>query len=86
MKNPSVSFLLAISFCIPFLKTHAELDWETDGESFLSKYCYSCHGEDKQKGDLRLDKLEYDLENGETLDILYFVLDQIHYKAASQYK
>ena len=26
-------------------------------EAFLTRYCVDCHGPDKEKGDLRLDKL-----------------------------
>ena len=33
---------------------------------FLSSHCYSCHGPDKQKNDLRFDTLSFDLSDHET--------------------
>ena len=33
-------------------------------EAFLTKYCVSCHGPDKSKGDLRIDKLSRDFKLG----------------------
>ena len=37
--------------------------------AFLDRYCYSCHDEDTQKGDIRLDTLG-ELETSKRLDLL----------------
>lgn len=34
-------------------------------EAFLEKHCAGCHGPEKQKGDLRLDRLSRDFKLGE---------------------
>ena len=45
---------------------------------FLSQHCFSCHGKDKQKGDIRLDTLGRDLTKHENLEIWQGVLDQLN--------
>ena len=44
---------------------------------FLSTYCVSCHGPDKQKGKLRLDTLSQDLVAGPNADDWHEVLDAL---------
>ena len=44
----------------------------------LTKYCYDCHGPKKAKADLRLDKLNPDLINGDDGDVWREVLDNIN--------
>lgn len=44
---------------------------------FLSTYCVSCHGPDKQKGKLRLDTLSQDLVAGPHADDWHEVLDAL---------
>jgi len=41
-------------------------DFEKDIQPIFAKHCYSCHGLDKQKGDLRLDVKEKALAGGES--------------------
>jgi mono/diheme cytochrome c family protein len=43
-----------------------EAFFEQDVRPLLAKNCYSCHGEKKQKGGLRLDSLEMVLKGGES--------------------
>lgn len=45
---------------------------------FLSQHCFSCHDENKQKGDIRLDSLGHDLSKHENLEIWQGVLDQLN--------
>ena len=45
---------------------------------FLKEHCYSCHGPDKQKNDIRLDTLGDDLADIDTLRTWQDVLDQIN--------
>ncbi|MGB0328247.1 MAG: DUF1592 domain-containing protein [Akkermansiaceae bacterium] len=37
------------------------LDFQKDIKPILERYCFKCHGEKKQKGDLRLDELSTDI-------------------------
>jgi hypothetical protein len=39
-------------------------DFETEILPILNEYCFGCHGERKQKGDIRLDILDPDVVNG----------------------
>ena len=45
---------------------------------FLEKHCYSCHGPEKQKHDLRFDTLDHDLTKVETLRVWQDALDQVN--------
>lgn len=42
------------------------VDFDRDVKSILSKHCYVCHGPDKQRGDLRLDRKTDALRGGES--------------------
>ena len=44
----------------------------------LAKYCADCHGARKQKGDLRLDKLNPDLVQGPDADLWHEVLNKLN--------
>jgi len=45
----------------------------------LDNYCYNCHDEDTQKGDIRLDNLT-DLENPKRLDLLNRMQEQLYFQ------
>lgn len=49
-----------------------------DLKPFLEQHCFDCHGAEKQKGDIRLDTLGYDLQAHTTLEIWQGVLDQLN--------
>ena len=52
--------------------------YETEIQPFLTKYCVSCHGPDKQKADLRVDTLDPDMIHGSDTDMWQEVLDLIN--------
>lgn len=72
----SGSSLLAILVLLPTVASAGS--YETEIRPFLTKYCVSCHGPNKQKADLRLDKLDPDLVNGSDADMWQEVLDLIN--------
>ena len=75
--NHSVnSFILIALILLPGNVMGEEFD--TQVRPFLTKYCVSCHGPDKQKADLRLDKLDPDMVNGSDTDMWQEVLDLIN--------
>ena len=47
--------------------------------AILQKHCHGCHGAAKSKGDLRLDKLNPDLTNGNDADHWREVLDRLNF-------
>ncbi len=47
-------------------------------EPLLTKYCVSCHGEEKQKGDIRFDRLDPDIVHGKDAEIWQLALDQLN--------
>ncbi|MDB4459153.1 DUF1592 domain-containing protein, partial [bacterium] len=49
-----------------------------DVRPLLARYCFACHGEEKQKGDVRIDHLDPDLINGKGAEIWHDVLDQLN--------
>jgi hypothetical protein len=44
----------------------------------LAKYCFSCHGDKKQKADIRMDQLDPDLLKGRSAETWHDVLDQLN--------
>lgn len=48
-------------------------------KDLLDQYCFSCHDEDTQKGDIRLDNLA-DLELGKRLDLLNRMQEQLYFQ------
>ena len=53
-------------------------DFPSQTRSFFGKYCVSCHGPKKQKADLRVDTLDFDLVDGIDTDHWQEVLDLIN--------
>jgi hypothetical protein len=53
-------------------------NYKTHIRPFLTKYCVSCHGTDKQKAKLRLDTLDPDMVRGSDTDMWQEVLDLIN--------
>ena len=47
-------------------------------QPFLEKHCFSCHGEKKQKGKLRLDNLSTDFSDLEIAEEWQFILDELN--------
>jgi uncharacterized membrane protein/mono/diheme cytochrome c family protein len=47
-------------------------------QPIMDQYCYSCHGPDKQKGEIRLDDLDWDMINGPHAESWHTALDQIN--------
>lgn len=54
------------------------LVYETDVEPLLRQYCFDCHGESKQKGDIRLDTLDPDILHGPDAEGWHTALDMIN--------
>lgn len=52
---------------------------ETKAELLLEKYCYSCHDQDTDKGDIRLDNLR-SLKNNDMKNLLEKVREQVYFK------
>jgi hypothetical protein len=78
-KSPSPSHLLTLSPLHLFiLFTFAISASAHDFAPFLQKYCYDCHGPDKQKGDIRFDQLGSDLADEDSLILWQAVVDQLN--------
>ena len=56
-----IVFLL---FALPYVRSFA-VDFESEIEPILKSNCFECHGENKQKGKLRLDRLSSLLNGGD---------------------
>ncbi|MHC4994608.1 MAG: DUF1592 domain-containing protein, partial [Planctomycetota bacterium] len=75
MPNTTLRYLLALTLTA-VTAWHAGAD-EPVSKQFLSRYCYACHGPEKQKGDLRLDTASRDLSESDTAFLWEDVLEQI---------
>ncbi|NNE91613.1 MAG: DUF1592 domain-containing protein [Verrucomicrobiales bacterium] len=50
----------------------------THASGFLKKHCVGCHGPEKQKGDLRLDRLETNFDSADAAEIWIEVMDNLN--------
>ena len=71
--------LFAAMLSIPSLSA-AEVphDFEKEVKPLLEKYCIRCHGDRKQKGEVRLDELDPDIINGKDAEKWHAALDVIN--------
>ena len=53
-----------LGFCLPILAITGAVRAEEPFEAFLEKHCIRCHGPEKEKGDLRIDRLSRDFKLG----------------------
>ncbi|MFT5527252.1 MAG: hypothetical protein ACI9HK_005234, partial [Pirellulaceae bacterium] len=72
----SVVTFLAI-LVVPFSNANGG-SYETHIRPFLTKFCVSCHGPEKQKAKLRLDTLDPDMLHGSDVDMWQEALDLIN--------
>ena len=78
MMRRATSFLLLLAGLLAggvWARADSPLD---SHKPFLKKYCFECHGAEKQQGDYRFDTLGTDLTNLQTLEIWQGVLDQLN--------
>lgn len=54
------------------------LKYKNEVKPVMEKYCFECHGADKQKGDVRLDILHWDMINGPHAESWHTALDMIN--------
>ena len=76
--GPSRSSLPLIGFALSVANPlSASEDFNTLVTPFLEEHCLKCHGEEKQKGDIRLDTLSRDFTSGEFAIIWQDVSDML---------
>ena len=72
LKSTFFSGLVVMISLVPPLALGSELDeasltfFETQVRPILAEHCFKCHGPEKQKGELRLDHIDYILKGGDT--------------------
>ena len=44
----------------------------------IENYCYKCHGQEKQKGDMRFDNIDWDMVNGFDAEKWNMMLNEIN--------
>ena len=69
---PLIGFALSVANPLS-----ASEDFDTLVTPFLEEHCLKCHGEEKQKGDIRLDTLSRDFTKGEFAIIWQDVSDML---------
>ncbi|MEP3479824.1 MAG: DUF1592 domain-containing protein [Fuerstiella sp.] len=55
----------------------ADRDFDLKVQPFLKKNCDRCHGSDREEGDIRVDKLKWDVDDLASVDALQNILDEI---------
>lgn len=53
--------------------------FEANTKRFLADFCINCHGPDNQEGDIRLDTIDHDFSNDETVEIWNRVVAQVQF-------
>jgi mono/diheme cytochrome c family protein len=70
---------IAVLLCLFGLAASvAAAEYRSSVRPVIAKYCFGCHGEDKQKADLRMDRLSPDLRKGNDAETWHDVLDQLN--------
>ena len=64
----TIQLVIAI---LGFLPAGAAVDFDREVRPILDQHCYKCHGEEKQKGDLRLDSPAGILRGGNSGEPLF---------------
>lgn len=76
------SFKKAYQLSLLALSVIAQLctanNFKTEASAFLDKHCVKCHGPDKQKGDVQLDTINYDLSDTQAALLWQDVVDMIN--------
>lgn len=75
--GPSRSSLTLLILSVLMAPLAASDDFDALVTPFLEEHCLKCHGEEKQKGDIRLDTLSRDFTNGEYAVIWQDVSDML---------
>jgi len=70
--------LVFILFLLVVLVARADEVFKKDVLPVLHKHCFGCHGEKKQKGDLRLDTLDPDIVQGTSAERWHDALNKIN--------
>jgi len=70
--------LVFILFLLVALVARADEVFKKDVLPVLHKHCFGCHGEKKQKGDLRLDTLDPDIVQGTSAERWHDALNKIN--------
>lgn len=66
-------------FCLVLTGLFFQFSWANSmPEEFVSKFCYQCHGEEKQKADRRFDHLGTSIENFRQQELWQEILDQLN--------
>ena len=80
MRTRSRSFA-GLSLCLAMLAADSQAEADealVKLAPFLSEHCISCHGPEKQKGEIRFDNLGKDLSKVQNLEIWQGMLDQLN--------
>ncbi len=67
--------ILAVIAWVPALRA---AEFAKDARPVLARYCFNCHGPDKQKGDLRMDRLDPDMITGRDAETWHDALNQLN--------
>ena len=67
--------LILLLFSSGALAEKPGLTLNTSVKDFVVKYCYDCHDEDTEKGDVRLDNLSQRIDNSSTAQVWQDILD-----------
>ncbi|MFT6864891.1 MAG: hypothetical protein ACJAVK_003462 [Akkermansiaceae bacterium] len=75
-------FVFSLLFGLTGIGVGAEVEadkatFDTVVAPFLGNYCTTCHGEKKDKGDLRLHQMSFDLASSKDLETWQNVLEQL---------
>ena len=76
----SVMTVAALAATSPTLRVAeaSKDDYELHARPVLEKYCAGCHGEAKQKGDVRFDQVDPDMVNGPDVELWSLARDLLN--------
>lgn len=75
----TAAFSALLHPCLAQAASSAPFALSVESEELLEHYCFSCHDEETQKGDIRLDNLA-ELDLGKRLDLLNRMQEQLYFQ------
>ena len=70
--------LLLLAIAASTAKGQTDAEFSGKIQPVLAKYCATCHGEEQQSGDIRIDDLDPDMIHGKDAETWQLVLDQLN--------
>lgn len=79
-KRLVITFVISLIAFVPAIASNEEFQSGKSHQKFVERYCISCHGPEKEKGDFRIDELSFDLSDSHISDKWKLVSEYVEFE------